>query len=275
MEKLSTSKRIWSFVFSQNVTNFILALIAVLNLWFYTRPFEEDDLSVSFDDTLFINQEWGRLNFFQTINVKNIGQKIGYVNKIKAFVRSKDSDQRKFSTQIVAKSYFNDVAHDQKPLLEIPLNINDSFNAELKFFNNLGRFEADSIGVLSNIFINETEQARKKPSSSNFYAMKDISKKNSNIIKKFILSRLSNFRQGEYEYIIEIFKDQETKPFAVKCYSFTIYQANIDALKESIKTYTQFNVFTTMVNYQRPNIELRLTELDEKSEIEALKAEIK
>jgi hypothetical protein len=266
--------RLWAFVISQKFTNLILAIIAALNFYFYFHIGAKDNFVSDFDDNLYITQEWGILHFNQFINIKNIGKETGSVSKIKAYIRSKDSGQKNFEKQLLAKDFIDETTQIKKPLLDIPLNSTEYFYTQLDFYNPIERFEDDSTTILNNKYINEIEIEQKK-ASINRYVVKDISPAAAKEIKNFITKRMSEFRQGEYEYIVELFKDGEDEPFNIKCYSFTIYQANIEALRETIKIYTEFYAYNNSGVIPRPAIKVKLTHIDDIEEIKSLKKEVK
>ena len=267
-------KRIGLFLVSQKITNSLLVIIAAANLILYFNLFGSDKIEVQFDDKLYISQNWGSLHFTQSISIKNTGAKIGHIDRIKALIRSKDSDQKKFIRQLVAEQYYDDNSKMYRPLLQFGLNPTESFYSMIDFSNPLGRFEDDSIGIYTNRIIDEVELAKKKGGVKNA-TVGEISKKNGRQITSFITKGFSDFRQGEYEFLIQLYKDDETTPFETKCYSFTIYEANKQSLMESIKPYTEFDFYNNVNSVlNRPSISVKLTEINGRQVIESLSKEI-
>ncbi|MBB5397181.1 hypothetical protein [Mucilaginibacter sp. AK015] len=258
---------------SQTFTNWMLVIIGGLNFYFLFNFGSSDNLTTDFGDEMYISQEFGNLHFIQSISVKNIGKKPGFITKIKAFVRTKDSERVIYKNKIEGRRYLDLSVGVEKPLLVIPLAVNEVFNTSINLYNPPGRLEEDSANALNLQLIKDSENGSRGGSIMQAFTPQFARKGTADKIEHFILARLNDFKKGEYEYIIEIFKDDEDEPFVVKAYSFSIYPNDILSLQATIKNFQQMSSINAG-KFNRPYVHIRLTEILKPDIIESLKKEV-
>lgn len=251
-------KKFLLFITSQRITNFTLAFIAVLTTLTVFKVGYRSNLEAKFSNLLVIDQYMGEFHFYQYINVKNVGKKLGYLTKIKGYIRSKESDKLFFEKKVEGRNFVDENTLDLKPFLEFPLGVDDNFYSEVELSGSVGRFDQDSIAIFHNRLANEAKGVNM--SILNF-GERNASDNLSLSINNFILKRIKDLKQGEYEYIIALYDDRDDSiPFAYKCYSFTLYESNIEVIKESMK-FQQTIIRSPLNNTSRGLIKIQLTEI--------------
>ena len=254
------------------IAAWVLVGLTAANIMIYWNVLGKDDVHVYCEDKLQIQQIFGVLHFYQYIRIDNMGSKAGRITKIAGFVRSKErTDETEFKKKITAQGYYFNSQEGYFPLIELTIPPRGFFNSTVDFFKPPDRFTADSINILQSTLVNETEKYNDNP-NKNFIVL-HASKKTSSLITSFINKRIQDFQPGEYEYIIQMTKDDEKTPFFTKCYSFILYESSIAQIDESILDQEKLNR-SFNANYIRPIVGVYLTEIQTQDIVTSLKNEL-
>jgi hypothetical protein len=275
MDSLNQERTTWLDKMNKS-SNIALVLLTIFNILIFWDPFAKEKFFVQCDKNLFIEQNWGILNFEQFIDVKNVGDKTGFITKIEGLIRSKDRNDNStyFRKKISAELYQPMMQDALNPLLEISLLPNSSFSSNIYFFKNPDRFTSDSISILQSMVIDEADVNDIENAKGNIdYIVKHANKNTASLISNFINNRIQEFKAGEYEYIVEFTKNNEKSPFCTKCYSFVIYEPSIFQLQETEKNNFEIER-TPWQSYQRPILRAQLTEIENPDIVESLKVEL-
>jgi hypothetical protein len=255
-----------------SISNWVIAILTIANFILFFKLFGRDKLHVGIDDEILIEQTLGNLWIHQSFSFKNLGTKVGYITKIEGFIRSKDRDVSMFRRKIEALKWYPDANSFYLPLMEISLLPEEQATTTLLLAKEPDRITRDSSAVIEALMLDEAEQAARRAQYENFKSV-EASPKLSRIIDDFIKNRTIELKHGEYEYIIQITKNNEETPFITKCYSFFIYPENIFQFNEAIKDYKKYSRLQIR-NARRPAVSIPLTEIQNQKIIRSLEAEI-
>ncbi|OFX18405.1 MAG: hypothetical protein A2033_04380 [Bacteroidetes bacterium GWA2_31_9] len=222
----------------------ILTAIYVLSFIYFTwRPFDKDIIEVKCANDLFLKHDWGNIIFDQFFHIRNSGQLQGNITKIEGLI--KGVDEEKYKRKIKAINY-NYVGYNSSyPFLEILLNPNELYDIFFSFYKEACKENLDTIAYYKSKIYDEIIKIRSNSKYIDLARLPiEISDSSFKKIKKFIYkSGLEDIKEGSYEYIVQIWKNNENSPFFTKCYSFEIYNIQIEQLKESVKDYKRGNFF--------------------------------
>ena len=254
-----------------NFSSYLLVLLTAINFLMFYKIFAKETLIVNYQPELFIRQQLGNIHFYHSLNIKNIGRGTGFITKIEGYIRSKDRDQAIFRRKIIAKSFYNGSANNNSsPFMEIVLSENGYFGAEIEMYKEPDRVTRDSVSIINALMLSEADNDEKNSTFRNFKAV-EASPRMAAIIDNFNKNRTNELKQGEYEYIIQITKNNEPKPFSSMCYSFFIYPDNIFVFTEAIKDYKRYD--RIFWSGRRPSLGIPLTEINNPQIIKSLEDE--
>ena len=181
-----------------------------------------------------IVQKWGRLDFYHYFQLKNVGEKQGAITSIEGLIDSKDNPN--FKRKISAKYYGRDSIYH--PMLNITLSPDDTWEYDFHLYQEPSKESKDSVLFFSNKRSEDIEEISKKGLSlERLLGHQEIKPETFASIKGFILNEYKDFREGEYQYIIALKKNNDEKPFYVECYSFVIYVSDLQILENGINNY--------------------------------------
>lgn len=221
----------------------ILAGITAMQLlifsWEVFKPLDRAEIIPGVANELIISHWWGNLSVNQYMEFKNIGNKQGSVNKIRGIIVSKDRDN--FVLKISAQSkVITTPVYSENPFISITLNGSEFISGTYSLFRRSSKAHRDSVAKFVNRRYDEiTNMENNDPYSIKPKWATDSTRKE---IKNFILRNLGSFKEGEYYYYLVIQDDKDAILFQ-QCFSFVIYQSDINTFNHSIEGYSQESTF--------------------------------
>lgn len=238
------------------LSNWTIAVLTLVNITIFAKWCASPTIEVLLGKELIIQQTLGTISFKQDVRIKNTGTKVGYVSKVNAFVRAKNIDQELFKRKLEAK-YF---VPDGFSFIEMAIMPDEQFHRQIQFYREPDRVSKDSASIITNMMI---EEGLRRTPYQQFQSF-EVTGKTKSIVENYIKRRTVELKVGEYEYVVEIWIRNESKPIR-KFYSFIITPENVSQFKESLKDFTRY--YGYMNNYPRPPMYIPLTEI-KNSEIE-------
>ena len=228
--------------------SFLVALLTFTIAWW--KPLAEDEIIVSATDELYIDQRWGELDFDQFLSIRNIGDAAGVITKIDGMVISKD--RRDFRKYVTGKFWYASCQDDYKPLLDTYLAPNGNFQGTVRLVSDPSRETQNVINKMETILINYFDTVNNSITDPRPTKV-DVS--TANKIDSVIKPKLKQFLPGEYQFILQIYKNNEAGPIETKCYTFTVNPENISQLEELTQ---ELKLFSKPYRFSRQGIRVPL-----------------
>ncbi len=257
-------------------TNWIIALATVVNVIIFAysihNPFAKENIRIERQSELGVNQDWGKIVFNQYMDFKNIGDKECYISKIVCLVQNKEVRNLRFLYH--ANSYSTDFIGIM-PLLNFTLLPGQSFTGNLIF----SRLSTNSEYEIESNFKNKIYEyldscyTNHEPSVcldvNSFLPM-----------QKYIENKITEIREGEYNCIIQVYKNDEKIPFYTKCFYFVLYNADLKRLSNSLSSLKKgFGIFIntdhSIISGKEEGTWAITTDIENKDLIELLEREIR
>ena len=243
----------------------LLTLVYVLSfIYFVGKPFAEDKMEVKCAKELYISHYWGNIHYSQYFHIKNSGKVQGTITKFEGFIIGKDNTT--FRKKMNAQSLDQEMGN---PILEISLNSNEIINDYVNFYKINTKSARDSIAYFENSIYEDLEQKMNYTDPEKIIELFMVGQKISDWkyqkIYNFIKNNgINELEEGEYQYLVQLWKNDEKKPFYRKCFSFVIYEFNLRVLRYSINEYEKGGP-NLYFNRPRPkmNFKVNITEIPE------------
>lgn len=217
--------------FNSRTFNQIYIFLTLSNLLFTgyvflhnERPKPKFELNFSLDNAIYISQNWGRIQFFQNIQVTNIGNAFGTIDSLNINIESLDkNDKFKLSATAVQRV---DAGHYYR---FFPINLRPTGweGAMYAFYEEFSDTTYDHISQLL-----DTIDSEKKSTQTNY----QISRKTHDYIANYINAQINNFKKGRYIYLVSETSNDEYTMYS--CSTFVLSETNVLQLHNLTKTIT-------------------------------------
>jgi len=217
------------------VSGIAVALSQVHPLYTYL---DKPKLGMSVTPTLQIYHVWGNLGLTPFIQVSNSGKAAGTMTRIEMLLERKGDSSFKY--RLASQTYYlkpTSLAPGQIPT-QVPFGPftvapDTSWESFVNFYRPFSKEQQDRIATLgSTMDAQLRDQFRPGDPTP-----KRIRPELHQDVVKFSETNLAGFGLGEYYLLVLAWADGQTKPIVAKCFSFSVFEADLRSMRGIIDRY--------------------------------------
>jgi hypothetical protein len=214
-----------------------VALSALAIVLSQFKPLHEQiakpDIQVNLSKSILVNQGFGNIGINHYIQITNIGDKQGIINRMVYFLKKKGDNT--FENIAEPQFYFlpSVQSNVQIPIGEIILNPNEKWENYVGVYRQLSKSDEKTVSSLSQKISKEITRQRR---SGNLQPLIPFSIYNE--LLNYVNPKISSFTIGEYYLLVCVWRQGATDPVFKTCYQFSVYDFDVQKLKQAIDDYS-------------------------------------